>query len=234
MHGVRGGRSFTGSARALTRILDEDVLRLALADAGPAPILATTVLRHGETRLALIGTDETTRTRLTIALIAAGMAFEGDGFAVMGPDGPPAASQKAAPHARRDRTRHGSPVGLPDGTVDLPIARDATCSMVDPTFGGQPWRVVRGAIQHFVFLDGNDQGRAGLAPIALAEALARTMRRIHVPVTSVAGLALIHKMLAGARFSRLTLGPISEGAATLMRTLAPADRPPRSAHASQR
>lgn len=174
-----------------------------------SPVLhGATVLIEGR-RLVLMADKGAGKTTLTLSLLAAGHAVEGDEHLVLELDG-----VVARPRTLRIKT--GS-LRLVNG-VPATITRNPRIDLwagghiyaVDPGLFGRPWIIRRGRLDGLILIEPNHGGRSVAKPITADEAFRRLMRTAMFPgVSLLAEIARVRRLVATTPAFALRLGDLT-------------------------
>lgn len=175
-----------GSARHVIWEIYRHVFRDIHISHPTCPLLhCATVLIDGR-RIAIVGGKGAGKTTLTLFLLAAGYAIEGDEHLVIEP-------QRVITRPRTLRIKEGSF----DVLANLPptIRSEPRIELwdggfvygVSPGFFGRDWRVTPGSLDALVFLDSNHGGRSVAKRMTAQAALARMMPQV---IFGIAGVAM--------------------------------------------
>lgn len=198
-----------GSARHLIWEIYRHVFRDIHVSHPTCPLLhCATILIDGR-RIAIVGGKGAGKTTLTLFLLAAGYAIEGDEHLVIEP-------QRVITRPRTLRIKEGSFDVL--GNLPPAIRGEPRIELWDggfvyglsPRFFGRDWRVTPGSLDALVFLDSNHGGRSVSKRMTSQAALARMMPQVIFRAAGVAmQAARIHRLVQETPTYSLRLGNLA-------------------------
>ncbi len=206
-----GGPRLEGDAGHIMSMLNSLFVRETLnAERGGALVHCATVV-HPErptARILVVGESGAGKTTLTLRLLDAGYAVEGDEQFIVWPN-------RAIARPRTLRVKDGSLAHVPRLAAAIAASPriefwdGAPLYAVDPAIAGRPWRIAEGGVEDIFFLEPNHGGLSRLKPLAAHEALRRLLAESTLP-TSAVGQAVVRLrgILAKARLHALLLGDL--------------------------
>ena len=206
-----GGPRLEGDAGHIMSMLNSLFVRETLnVERGGALVHCATVVHPGRptARILVVGESGAGKTTLSLRLLDAGYAVEGDEQFIVWPN-------RAIARPRTLRVKGGSLAHVPRLAAAIAASpriefRDgAPLYAVDPAIAGRPWRIAEGGVEHVVFLELNHGGRSHIKPIGAQEALRRLLAESSLPPGAVGqAVVRLRGILAKARLHALLLGDL--------------------------
>ena len=159
-------------------------------------------------RILVVGQAGAGKTTLTLKLLDAGYAVEGDEHYLVW-------ARRAIARPRRLRVKGGSLALVPRLAAAIAASPriafwdGAPLYAVDPAVAGRPWRIAEGRVEHIVFLEPNHGGLSHIKPIGAREGLRRLLSESVLPKGAVGpAAARLRGIVANARLHALLLGDL--------------------------
>jgi hypothetical protein len=180
------------------------------AEAGACLVHCATIVhpRRPTARILVVGEAGAGKTTLTLKLLDAGYAVEGDEHFIVW------ASQTIA-RPRTLRVKGGSLALVPRlaeaiaASPRVDFWDGAPLYAVDPAIAGRPWRIAAGTVADILFLEPNHGGLSRIKPITAHEGLRRLVAETQLPPGAVgAAFARLREIVARARLFALLLGDL--------------------------
>ena len=151
----------------------EDILR---TERGGCLVHCATVVHPARpsARLLVVGHAGSGKTTLTLRLLDAGYAVEGDEHYIVWPN-------RAIARPRTLRVKSGSLAHVPRlaaaivASPHIAFPDGAPLYAVDPSIAGRPWRIAEGNVEHVFFLEAESRRLSHLKPIGAQEGLRRLL-----------------------------------------------------------
>jgi hypothetical protein len=206
-----GGTRLEGDAEHVMSMLHGLFIREMLnLERGGAVVHCATVVHPGRptARILVVGESGAGKTTLSLRLLDAGYAVEGDEQFIVWPS-------RAIARPRTLRVKGGSLAHVPRLAAAIAASPrigfwdGAPLYAVDPAIAGRPWRIAEGGVEHVVFLEPNHGGLSHIKPIAAHEALRRLLAESVLPPDAVGQAVMrLRGILAKARLHALLLGDL--------------------------
>lgn len=206
-----GGPRLEGDAEHVMSMLNSVIVRETMNVERDCAVVHCATVVHPDrptARILVVGDSGAGKTTLSLRLLEAGYAVEGDEQFIVWPS-------RAIARPRTLRVKGGSLAHVP--RLAAAIAASPRVSFwdgaplyaVDPAIAGRPWRIAEGDVEHVVFLEPNHGGLSHIKPIAPHEALRRLLAESSLPPSAIGQTVMrLRGILAKARLHALLLGDL--------------------------
>jgi hypothetical protein len=206
-----GGPRLEGDAQHIMSMLHGLFINevLGVEDNGCLVHCATVVHpNRPSSRILVVGEAGAGKTTLTLRLLDAGYAVEGDENFIVWP-------RRAMARPRTFRVKAGSLAHVPRlaaaiaASPHIDFWDGAPLYAVDPAIAGRPWRIAEGVVENVLFLEPNHGGLSRIKPIGANEGLRRLLAETILPVAGLGpAVARLRGILVKARLFALLVGDL--------------------------
>ena len=206
-----GGTRLEGDAEHVMSMLQSLFIREMLnVERGGCLVHCATVVHPSRptARILVVGESGAGKTTLSLRLLDAGYAVEGDEQFIVWPS-------RAIARPRTLRVKGGSLAHVPRLAAAIAASPrvefwdGAPLYAVDPAIAGRPWRIAAGVVEDVFFLEPNHGGLSRLKQLAAHEALRRLLAESTLPPGAVGQAVMrLRGILAKARLHALLLGDL--------------------------